>query len=227
MSLHNTNDWESAALQLAAKLEAEGQDLYEFQQAVNSPGFTAMVRKAIAQACSNAARPTLPQAKREKLATLVGYSARYSIKPWSRVRRFVENGEAYVVLSLEQMVLLSETSFAGEHKPLGECAINGTPEERAELSAAGESLAREAIRLYTAHQEAIATALGDTRTLDDFKEELGVSISNLLAREGVEYFASLTDWTENELLDLRNFGEGSLNRTKVVMRATGYQLKEG
>ena len=88
----------------------------------------------------------------------------------------------------------------------------------ADLSATGEALA-----LGPAEQQGPMGA-----NLDTPIEELDLSVRsyNCLKREGVHTVGELVARTESDLLDIRNFGQKSIDEVKIKLHQLGLSLKD-
>jgi DNA-directed RNA polymerase subunit alpha len=56
--------------------------------------------------------------------------------------------------------------------------------------------------------------------------ELSVRAYNCLKREGVDTVEKLLEYTEDELLDIRNFGQKSIQEVKDKIKALGLSFKK-
>jgi DNA-directed RNA polymerase subunit alpha len=56
--------------------------------------------------------------------------------------------------------------------------------------------------------------------------ELSVRAYNCLKREGVDTVEKLLEYTEDELLDIRNFGQKSIQEVKDKIKSLGLSFKK-
>lgn len=225
MSFQNEADWAVAGQQLVTGLKVEGIALEDFQRALEAPWFIPHVLDAVKIA--NSMTPALSLILTDEKLQLIADRTVLS-ESVSRIRPFVVSGEALQVLSPEQILLLHETEFnPAKSFYLADCAVNRSEEEIKKLWTITSTISAEVKRLYIQHQATVAEEAGDTRTIADpkLRKALGERIHNILARSEVKYFAALTEWTEDDLLDLCNFGDGSLKTVKRVLKKENLRLK--
>jgi len=139
--------------------------------------------------------------------------------PVHRVTYAVENTRVEQMTDRDRLILDVET--------------NGAITPREALASAGASLS-ELVNLFGELVESQGLTVGpapDTTTLTgDLAltiEELNLSVRsyNCLKREGINSVGDLVQKTEAELLDIRNFGQKSIDEVKAKLAELGLELK--
>jgi len=139
--------------------------------------------------------------------------------PVHRVTYAVENTRVEQMTDRDRLILDVET--------------NGAITPREALASAGATLS-ELVNLFGELAESQGLTVGpapDTTTLTgDLAltiEELNLSVRsyNCLKREGINSVGDLVQKTEAELLDIRNFGQKSIDEVKAKLAELGLELK--
>jgi DNA-directed RNA polymerase subunit alpha len=139
--------------------------------------------------------------------------------PVRRVTYAVENTRVEQMTDRDRLILDVET--------------NGAITPREALASAGATLS-ELVNLFGELAESQGLTVGpapDTTTLTgDLAltiEELNLSVRsyNCLKREGINSVGELVQKTEAELLDIRNFGQKSIDEVKAKLAELGLELK--
>jgi DNA-directed RNA polymerase subunit alpha len=112
---------------------------------------------------------------------------------------------------------------------------DGSVTPREAIASAGTTLV-ELANLFGEMSEApglsLGPAEGDSEVSDDHRlpiEDLNLSVRsyNCLKREGVNTVGDLVQRTEQELTDIRNFGQKSIDEVKAKLEELGLSLREG
>src|SRR2546427_10139149 len=140
--------------------------------------------------------------------------------PVTRVSYSVENTRVEQMTDRDRLILDVET--------------NGSITAREALASAGSTLL-ELVSLFSELAEAQGLAVGpaqdETQLSGDLAitiEELNLSVRsyNCLKREGVNTVGDLIQKTEAELMDIRNFGQKSIDEVKGKLDELGLSLKQ-
>jgi DNA-directed RNA polymerase subunit alpha len=140
--------------------------------------------------------------------------------PVTKVSYSVENTRVEQMTDRDRLILDVET--------------NGSIAPREALASAGSTLL-ELVSLFSELAEAQGLAVGpaqdDTQLSGDLAitiEELNLSVRsyNCLKREGVNTVGDLIQKTEAELMDIRNFGQKSIDEVKGKLEELGLGLKQ-
>jgi DNA-directed RNA polymerase subunit alpha len=140
--------------------------------------------------------------------------------PVSKVSYSVENTRVEQMTDRDRLILDVET--------------NGSIAPREALASAGSTLL-ELVSLFSELAEAQGLAVGpaqdDTQLSGDLAitiEELNLSVRsyNCLKREGVNTVGELVQKSEAELMDIRNFGQKSIDEVKGKLEELGLSLNQ-
>ena len=140
--------------------------------------------------------------------------------PVRRVSYSVENTRVEQMTDRDRLILDVET--AGSITP------------REALASAGSTLL-ELVNLFAALAESPGIAIGpaEDETLQSGElatiiEDLNLSVRsyNCLKREGVNTVGDLVQRSEQELMDIRNFGQKSIEEVKAKLEELGLSLRE-
>jgi DNA-directed RNA polymerase subunit alpha len=139
--------------------------------------------------------------------------------PVKRVTYAVENTRVEQMTDRDRLILDVET--------------NGAITPREAMASAGNTLL-ELVALFSelAESEHVRVALPDEEEEEGDKaltiEELNLSVRsyNCLKREGINTVGDLIQKSESELMDIRNFGQKSIDEVKGKLEELGYGLRE-
>ena len=140
--------------------------------------------------------------------------------PVTKVSYSVENTRVEQMTDRDRLILDVET--------------DGSVAPREALASAGSTLL-ELVNLFSELAEAQGLAVGpaqdETQLSGDLAitiEELNLSVRsyNCLKREGINTVGDLVQRTEAELMDIRNFGQKSIEEVKQKLADMGYGLRE-
>jgi len=140
--------------------------------------------------------------------------------PVTRVSYSVENTRVEQMTDRDRLILDVET--------------DGSITPREALASAGSTLL-ELVTLFSELAEAPGLAVGpaqdETQLSGDLAitiEELNLSVRsyNCLKREGINTVGDLVEKTESELMDIRNFGQKSIDEVKGKLEELGLSLRE-
>jgi DNA-directed RNA polymerase subunit alpha len=139
--------------------------------------------------------------------------------PVKRVTYAVENTRVEQMTDRDRLILDVET--------------NGAITPREAMASAGNTLL-ELVALFSelAESEHVRVALPDEEEEEGDKaltiEELNLSVRsyNCLKREGINTVGDLIQKSESELMDIRNFGQTSIDEVKGKLEELGYGLRE-
>ena len=139
--------------------------------------------------------------------------------PVRRVSYAVENTRVEQMTDRDRLILDVET--------------DGSVEPREALASAGGTLL-ELVQLFGDLAEAQSMQVGpaeDESAPSDYAitvEELNLSVRsyNCLKREGINTVGDLVDKSEAELMDIRNFGQKSIDEVKAKLEELGLSLRE-
>ena len=139
--------------------------------------------------------------------------------PVRRVSYAVENTRVEQMTDRDRLILDVET--------------NGSISPREALASAGGTLL-ELVNLFSELAEATSVTVGpaeDESVPSDYAitvEELNLSVRsyNCLKREGINTVGDLVEKSEAELMDIRNFGQKSIDEVKAKLEELGLGLRE-
>jgi len=139
--------------------------------------------------------------------------------PVRRVSYTVENTRVEQMTDRDRLILDVET--------------NGSILPREALASAGGTLL-ELVNLFSELAEATSVTVGpaeDESAPSDYSitvEELNLSVRsyNCLKREGINSVGDLVEKSEAELMDIRNFGQKSIDEVKAKLEELGLGLRE-
>jgi DNA-directed RNA polymerase subunit alpha len=139
--------------------------------------------------------------------------------PVRRVSYSVENTRVEQMTDRDRLVLDVET--------------DGSVTPREAVASAGGTLL-ELVQLFSELAEAASVSVGpaeDEQLPSDYQitiEELNLSVRsyNCLKREGVNTVGDLVQKSESELMDIRNFGQKSIDEVKAKLEELGLGLRE-
>jgi len=139
--------------------------------------------------------------------------------PVRRVSYTVENTRVEQMTDRDRLILDVET--------------NGSISPREALASAGGTLL-ELVNLFSELAEATSVTVGpaeDESAPSDYSitvEELNLSVRsyNCLKREGINSVGDLVGKSEAELMDIRNFGQKSIDEVKAKLEELGLGLRE-
>ena len=139
--------------------------------------------------------------------------------PVRKVSYAVENTRVEQMTDRDRLVLDVET--------------DGSVTPREALASAGGTLL-ELVQLFSDLAEAASVSVGpaeDEELPSDFQitiEELNLSVRsyNCLKREGINTVGDLVQKSESELMDIRNFGQKSIDEVKAKLEELGLSLRE-
>jgi DNA-directed RNA polymerase subunit alpha len=139
--------------------------------------------------------------------------------PVRRVSYSVENTRVEQMTDRDRLILDVET--------------DGSVSPREAVASAGSTL-QELIQLFGDLAEAPGVSIGpaeDESIPSDYAitiEELNLSVRsyNCLKREGINTVGELVEKTEAELVDIRNFGQKSIEEVKAKLEELGLSLRE-
>ncbi len=139
--------------------------------------------------------------------------------PVRRVSYSVENTRVEQMTDRDRLILDVET--------------DGSITPREAVASAGGTL-QELVNLFSELAEAASVTVGpaeDESMPSDFAitiEELNLSVRsyNCLKREGINSVGDLIQKSESELMDIRNFGQKSIDEVKAKLEELGLSLRE-
>jgi DNA-directed RNA polymerase subunit alpha len=139
--------------------------------------------------------------------------------PVRRVTYAVENTRVEQMTDRDRLILDVET--------------DGSVNPREALASAGGTLL-ELVQLFSELAEAASVTVGpaeDEQVPSDYQitvEELNLSVRsyNCLKREGINTVGDLVQKSESELMDIRNFGQKSIDEVKAKLEELGLGLRE-
>ncbi len=139
--------------------------------------------------------------------------------PVKRVTYAVENTRVEQMTDRDRLILDVET--------------NGAITPREAIASAGNTM-QELVTLFSelAESEHVRVALPEEEEDEGDKaltiEELNLSVRsyNCLKREGINTVGDLIQKSESELMDIRNFGQKSIDEVKAKLEELGYGLRE-
>jgi DNA-directed RNA polymerase subunit alpha len=139
--------------------------------------------------------------------------------PVRRVSYTVENTRVEQMTDRDRLILDVET--------------NGSISPREAVASAGGTLL-ELVNLFSELAEATSVTVGpaeDESQPSDYAitvEELNLSVRsyNCLKREGINTVGDLVEKSEAELMDIRNFGQKSIDEVKAKLEELGLGLRE-
>jgi DNA-directed RNA polymerase subunit alpha len=141
--------------------------------------------------------------------------------PVRRVSYTVENTRVEQMTDRDRLIIDVET--------------NGAVTPREAMASAGTTL-NELMGLFADLSEtpglSLGPAEGEEQPVGELAlpiEELSLSVRsyNCLKREGINTVAELVQKTEQELMDIRNFGQKSIDEVKAKLDELGLELREG
>jgi len=140
--------------------------------------------------------------------------------PVRKVSYTVENTRVEQMTDRDRLILDVET--------------DGSISPREAVASAGGTLL-ELVQLFSELAEAPSVAVGpaeDESVPSDYAitvEELNLSVRsyNCLKREGINTVGDLVQKNEAELMDIRNFGQKSIDEVKAKLEELGLSLREG
>ncbi len=140
--------------------------------------------------------------------------------PVRRVSYSVENTRVEQMTDRDRLILDLET--------------NGSVTPREAIASAGSTLF-ELVQLFADLAESAGVSIGpaeEESVPSDYAitiEELNLSVRsyNCLKREGINTVGDLVEKTEPELVDIRNFGQKSIEEVKAKLEELGLTLAEG
>jgi DNA-directed RNA polymerase subunit alpha len=139
--------------------------------------------------------------------------------PVRRVTYSVENTRVEQMTDRDRLILDVET--------------NGAVSPKEAVASAGKTL-DALVNLFADLAESAFREIPPTEPeepSDDYKitiEELNLSVRsyNCLKREGINTVGELVDKSESELMDIRNFGQKSIDEVKAKLEELGHSLRE-
>ncbi len=139
--------------------------------------------------------------------------------PVRKVSYSVENTRVEQMTDRDRLILDVET--------------NGSITPREAVASAGGTL-QELVNLFSELAEAASVTVGpadDEQMPSDYAitiEELNLSVRsyNCLKREGINAVGDLVQKSEGELMDIRNFGQKSIDEVKLKLEELGLGLRE-
>jgi DNA-directed RNA polymerase subunit alpha len=141
--------------------------------------------------------------------------------PVRRVSYAVENTRVEQMTDRDRLIIDVET--------------NGAVNPREAMASAGTTLG-ELMNLFADLSETQGISLGPAEGEEQVAGELALPIEelslsvrsyNCLKREGINTVAELVQKTEQELMDIRNFGQKSIDEVKAKLDELGLGLREG
>ena len=140
--------------------------------------------------------------------------------PVRRVSYSVENTRVEQMTDRDRLILDVET--------------DGSMTPREALASAGSTLL-ELVNLFSELAESQGLAIGPAPDESALSGEMAITIEelnlsvrsyNCLKREGVNTVGDLVQKSEQELMDIRNFGQKSIEEVKQKLADMGYGLRE-